>query len=195
MAEHDTHSTIPTALAALKVEDPDGAFHNVEQFWANQPCMLFFLRHFGCIGCSENVREIVPRLSELKQLGIRTIFIGCGAPLFIHPFQERHNLLHAPVELYTDTALDTYRAMGLAYGLWGGFRPRSLWEMGKAFTQGNVLRPTEGNLRQHAGAVLIDTTGRVRFYHRNQSVGDHASLPDIMQIALRLWAEAHPDVP
>ena len=190
----EIQSTVPEALSSLEVQGADGSAHVLRDFWAGQPCLLVFLRHFGCIGCSENVRELAPRLPELKRLGVRTVFIGCGAPFFIPPFQERHNLLHAPVELFSDISLETYRAAGLAYGLWEGFRPRSFVEMGRAFTQGNVQRASEGDLRQHAGAVLIDQGGCVRFYHRNQSVGDHAPLATIMQVALSLWATSHPEV-
>ena len=190
----ELHTPVPEDLGVLCVEGVGGTSHPVGVFWEDQPCLLVFLRHFGCIGCSENVRELAPRLPELKRLGIRTVLIGCGAPLFIPPFQERHNLLHAPVELYSDPDLATYRAAGLAYGLWEGFRPRSLIEMGRAFTQGNVQKAIQGDLRQHAGAMLIDQKGTVRFYHRNERVGDHASLPALMQVALTLWAEAHPEV-
>ena len=101
----EIQSTVPEALSSLEVQRADGSAHVLRDFWAGQPCLLVFLRHFGCIGCSENVRELAPRLPELKRLGVRTVFIGCGAPFFIPPFQERHNLLHAPVSFFDVTPI------------------------------------------------------------------------------------------
>lgn len=178
---------VPEAFLPLEIESSDERKVVVGDLWLERPCLFLFLRHFGCIGCAENVRQVAPRLPELQRMQTRTVFIGCGAPFFIEPFRERHNLLHAPVELYSDLSLETYRAVGLAYGLWGGFRPRSLLEMGKAFVAGNQQGEVQGDLRQHAGAMLVDTDGVVRFYHRNESVGDHVSVPAMVRAVTALW--------
>jgi len=177
---------VPTSLLPLEVESSQEVKVAIGDLWSERPCLVVFLRHFGCIGCAENVRGLAPRLPELERLGTRTVFIGCGAPLFIEPFRERHNLLHTPVELYSDVALRTYQAVGLAYGLWGGFRPRSLVEMGSAFLRGNQSQAIQGDKRQHAGAMLVDTTGVIRFFHRNESLGDHASVTEMVRAATAL---------
>jgi len=182
-------AALPDAVSAATVLQSDGTPVHLASIWRDRPALIMFLRHFGCIGCAEGVRALRPALPDFERVDTAVALVGCGAPLFIEPFRERHALLFAPVAVLTDPTLAVHRALGLAYGLWGGFRPKSLWEMARSYAAGNEQGPVQGELRQHAGALLVDQAGAVRFFHRSVSVGDHPPVPALVRAAAAIWLE------
>ena len=151
--------TLSETLRRCTVMDPDGGGHTVESLLAGRASLLLFIRHFGCIGCSENISLMAPRFTELNDLGVRTLIIGCGAPMFIEGFKERHHLLFSPAEIYSDESLASHQAAGLMYSAWGGFRPKAFYEMARAFVSGNVSGDIQGDIKQQAGAIFVDEAG------------------------------------
>ena len=186
--------TVPVSLRECVVRGNDDTEHSLDSLIAGKASLLLFVRHFGCIGCSENVGLLSARFKELSNLETQVILVGCGPTTFIDAFRERHHLLHSPAQVYSDPTLNSHRAAGLLYGLWGGFQPRALWEMGRAFVNGHVSQGAQGDIRQHAGAILIDAEGTVHFYHRNNTLGDHANAQQIVDSALTIWMAAHPEI-
>ena len=144
---------LPSGILDSAVLDSGGTAHMFADLVDGAISVVIFLRHFGCIGCSENVRSLAPRFNELDQLGVKVFLIGCGPPAFIDGFREREGLLHRPVSLFTDTTLEIQKQVGLLYGLWGGFRPKALFEMVRAFTSGHTSHGIEGDIRQQAGGL------------------------------------------
>jgi hypothetical protein len=122
------------------------------------------------------------------------VIIGVGAPNFIEGFQERHNLLFGPAEIFVDESLNTHRSAGLTYGRWAGLGPRARFEMVRAFVNGHVSGRVQGDIQQHAGALLVDVQGVVQLYHRNRSLGDHVSGSRLVETALSMWLRANPDL-
>ena len=139
---------LPHDFLRCQVKDKNGDSHALSQLLANRPTLLLFVRHFGCIGCSENTQMLSPRFDELKAVGTQVLVIGCGPPMFIEGFRERQRLLFSPAAVYTDETLSIQRAAGLMYSAWGGFRPRALFEMARAFMNGHVAGPHEGDVKQ-----------------------------------------------
>ena len=138
------NESLPEKLRACAVIADDGQTKTLGELVAGQAALILFVRHFGCIGCSENINLLAPRFKEIDKLDARILIIGCGAPMFIQGFKERHQLLFSPAEVYSDESLASHKAAGLMYSIWGGFRPRALFEMGRAFVNGNVSNGTEG---------------------------------------------------
>ena len=185
---------IPAELVECEVVRPSGEKVKIGRLISQSSAFLLFVRHFGCIGCSENVGLLSSRFSELVNLEVRTVIIGVGPAMFIEPFRERQNLIDAPVEIVTDPTLTAHKTAGLMYGLWGGLRPKALFQMARAFTNGHVSRPAEGDIKQHAGAILVDRHGIVQLYHRNASLGDHVNGQEVVDTALNGWLAEHPEV-
>jgi len=179
---------ISESLSNCVLRDANASNYRIGDLIKDQPAFLLFIRHFGCIGCSENIATMSPRFPELARLGVRTLVIGCGASLFIEGFIERHNLIDSHAEFYSDDTLSSHKAAGLMYGLWGGFRPRALFEMGRAYVNGHVSREHQGDIKQHAGAVFLDHKGQIKLYHRNQSLGDHVDPAKVIDVALVEYA-------
>ncbi len=43
----------------------------LESFWAEQPALLLYLCHFGCLCLSAQITELVPRLNDLERRPVR----------------------------------------------------------------------------------------------------------------------------
>src|SRR5262249_43613930 len=85
-------SAMPARLADVEVEDAQRQRVRLGSFWQGQRCILIFVRHFGCVGCAEQITELSPRLHELERAGVRVIVIGSGDPKYIAGFVARHGL-------------------------------------------------------------------------------------------------------
>lgn len=181
---------VDRSIADTRVLDAAGALVAVGSFWAKGPCLLVLLRHFGCVGCAEQMTELAPRLEDLAHAGVRTVLVGNGTPEQLAEFVERHALRGAPVEAVTDPSLGLYAALELRRSAWATIGPRAIVEIARAMTAGIPHRPVEGDSTQQGGVLLVDGRGIVRFFHRNRSLGDHADTSDLVEVALRLRIEA-----
>src|SRR5262245_8337380 len=133
---------IPAALSEAAVVDAGGRSVKLGTLWADGPCALVFLRHFGCPTCVENVIELLPRLTELRSLGMRVALVGSGKPEHLAPFAARAGLEGRAIDLLTDPALAAYRAAGLTRSAWATYRPASLYQVARSMAHGHDhLRP------------------------------------------------------
>lgn len=179
---------MPQELAASRVLDAAGQPRALGDSWADGACLLAFLRHFGCTGCSEHVTELSPRLLELSALGLRAVFVGNGAPQFIEGFVERHALADKRVEVVTNPTLGAFRAAGLLRSAWATFGPRSIVDEMRGLSRGLGFGGMKGDQLQQGGSLIVDASGVVAFYHRSESLGGHASAADLLDVAMRLAA-------
>jgi hypothetical protein len=179
---------VPGELADGRVLDRDGHAHRLGEAWKDGACLISFLRHFGCTGCSEHVEDLSPRLLELSALGVRAVFVGNGEPRFIEGFVERHALGDKHVEIFTDPTLAVFRAAGLLRSAWATFGPRGLADQLRGLSQGLGWGGMKGDQLQQGGSVLVDARGVVALYHRSESLGGHARAADLVEVAMRLAA-------
>ena len=183
---------VPKDVGDAEVIDPSGQRVALRSFWADKPCLLVFLRHFGCIGCSEQLYELVPRMAEIERVGVRTVLVGNGTPLQRDGFVERHSLATAPALVMTDPSLEAYRRFFFKRSVWATLGPRALVDAARAMSHGHPHKPVEGDGTQQGGVVLVDTRGVIRLYHASRSLGDHPPAADLVAAALRLAIETSP---
>jgi len=164
--------------------DRAGAPHALETTWRDRDVVLVFVRHFACIGCAEHVTALRPRLDELAVLGVDVVIVGSGTPDQLDGFIEREDLAREHVHCFTDPTLAVYRAAALARSRWGTFGPIALGQATRAFLHGHRNGKPQGDLYQQGGTLYITRAGIVRLYHRAASLGDHAKLVDVVEIAL-----------
>lgn len=177
---------VPKTLALCSVLDREGREIVLQSLWAAGPALLVFMRHFGCLCLSAQVTELSPRLFELHQLGVRTVFIGNGAPHFIDGFIERFGLADKRVEIVTDPSLASFRAAGFLHSWWATYGLRGLWDAIRAWGAGHVNHSGEGDALQQGGTLLVDANGRIAWYYRDASRGGHAPSVDIVDVVIRL---------
>jgi hypothetical protein len=185
------HAALAQAVVLRAGDAAEGAATvTLGTLWEEGPCALVFLRHFGCPACGENVAELLPRLAELRALGVRVALVGSGEPPHVAPFVALAGLEGRTVDVLTDPTLAAYRAADLARGTWATLNPVSLYRVARAMARGYPHGPALGDPLQQGGTLLVDHGGRLAFYHRNAGVGDHPPAVELVDAALALAARA-----
>ena len=176
---------MPTEAADARLLDASGASVRVASLWGRGPCLLVLLRHFGCIGCAEQMLDLAPRLQELARIGVRTVLVGNGSLEHRAGFVERNALEGAPVEVLVDPSLELYRALHLVRSAWATVGPRAIRDAARAFAGGLPHGHVEGDRTQQGGVLFVDAQGVVRLYRRSRSIGDHPPASDLVEVALK----------
>ncbi|HWB78005.1 MAG TPA: peroxiredoxin-like family protein [Nannocystaceae bacterium] len=179
---------VSAALADAMVLDREGKPSQLGQRWRDRPALLVFLRHFGCIGCAEQVGVIAPRVPELVALGIAVVFVGNGAAQFIDGFVERNGLAGQPIEIVTDPSCESFAALALERRKSAMLSPRAAANALRARLAGYGQTGIEGAGFQQGGIALVDTDGSLRYLHRDRTLGDHAPTSDVVDAVLALVA-------
>jgi hypothetical protein len=125
-----------------------------------------------------------PRLAELKTLEVRAVLVASGPVEALPAFVLEHALEGHGVTVVTDPSLTSFRAAGLLCPRFNGVR--AAVDALRALAAGYAPGRRAGDALQLGGAVFIDETGRVIYYHRALSPGDLADPNDVVQAALAL---------
>ncbi|MGH7296899.1 MAG: AhpC/TSA family protein, partial [Polyangiaceae bacterium] len=120
------------------------------------------------------------------------VIVGSGPPSSIAAFAARNTLDDKPVTLLTDPSLAAYRAAGLVRSAWATFGPRAVVDYVRALTSGFARRPTDGDLLQQGGAIVVGVGGRVVLHRVYESLGEHVDASDLVDAALALAARSSP---
>ena len=175
-------------LSTCLVQDKNRQSFRLGDFWSDRPALLIFLRHFGCIGCSEHVAALTPHLDAFEQLGISVVFIGNGTPNFIDGFIDRQGLADKPIHLVTDPSLAVYKAAQMKRSMWGTMGPSGMRDALRAWGKGHRQTTVEGDVLQLGGCLLVDTDGRVVYQYTSTSLSDLPATADLLASARRLAA-------
>jgi peroxiredoxin len=179
-----TGSPVPSALADARVLDRSARERRLGSFWEERPCVIAFLRQFGCIGCEALVTDLVPRLAEIQDAGASTVLVGNGPAEHVAAFAERHVLDDKSVDLVTDPSLGAFRAAGLLRSAWATYGPRAMIFYVRALGSGLVPRGRDGDRLQQSGAIVVARDGTVALHHVSTSLGDHVSASDLVEAVL-----------
>ncbi|MCA9661770.1 MAG: AhpC/TSA family protein [Myxococcales bacterium] len=182
----DVGDLAPDALLSAPLLDRDGSAAPLRAHLPPGPALLLFLRHFGCVGCSRQVEQLTPRVWELRDLGVTSVFIGNGRPEHLRGFVERHALADKEVVLLTDPELRAYAALDLERSLWSALRPKALFGQLKAFAAGFRGGRIEGDVEQQGGAALLDDARRIVWLRRAHYTADEVDGSDVVAAAMRL---------
>lgn len=154
------------------------------------PTLLVFLRHLACPGCSEELAELAPRVSELADLGVRVVLVTPAAPSRLPSFAKRMHLASSHAVLCSDPSLATYRAAGLRRSAWSTYKPTSIGASLWLYALGHYTTrsPDDGDVLQQGGCLLLDGAGRVLLHHRADDLSDHVPMTKVVDLALELAA-------
>lgn len=177
---------LPRALAEAPLLDAEGGSHSLGALLDGRSAVIVFLRHFGCLACSEHVTLLAPRLHELTRLGVAVIYVGNGAANFIEGFVERNAVDPAKVRVVTDPTLQVHGAVGLRRSFMSTFGPLGAVGLARAFIHGFRQTSIEGDHYQQGGVVVVDRDARVAYVHADRAAGDHAPLSDVIEAGLRV---------
>ncbi|MEZ4270959.1 MAG: peroxiredoxin-like family protein [Myxococcota bacterium] len=184
---HSPHlgAPVPAALSESTVFNTAGEPIPLQEFWRKQAALLVFLRHFGCVGCDRQVSELSPHLAQLRDWGVKTVFIGNGQVHFVEGFIERHQLSDKEVQVVTDPSLAAFLAAGLQRSWAATFGPKALVGAVGSFAKGYRQTSIQGDTSQQGGILIVDSSGCLQFHYVNRHLTDTADPADVLEAAKR----------
>ena len=104
--------------------------------------------------------------------------IGSGDPVHFAEFREKTGYRGL---LFSDPSLKAFSALGFSNGLKGFMSIGSAFKAVSAFRQGHRQGSIQGDTFQLGGAIIVDTSGSVRYFFSSQKAGDHPKVDDLLQ--------------
>lgn len=158
------------ALGEIDVLDCDGAPVRLGTLWADQPAVLVWLRHFGCLFCKEQTAELRAHASEIEGRGAQLAFIGNGGTRYATGFRDE---FCPGCTVLTDPDLRSYAAIGARHGLLTTVGPAAWGPALRAWRRGARQSAVQGHPFQQGGVVVVAPGDRVLFSHISRVAGDH----------------------
>jgi peroxiredoxin len=165
------------ALGAATVLATDGTPVRLSDEWRDDPAVIVWLRHFGCVFCREQVAEIRAHRGDIEALGSGIAFVGNGTARAAAWFQKR---FAADSTVLTDPDLVSYKAIGARSSLMSTIGPHA-WSAGiRAFRSGARQSTTKGHPYQQGATVIMAPRNRVLYQHISSAAGDHAPISAVL---------------
>lgn len=167
-----------TAAPDLVLVDHSGTNRSISEFWADQPALLMFWRHFGC-GCGiDRAKRLLEEYPAYRQAGINPVIIAQGEPPRAAAYRDQLGL---PCAVLCDPDHDAYRAYGI--GHWSVERvlydaPTEYWAhphgLGASLQDERRAegRPLVDDPWRATAEFVISTNGVVRLSHLYQYCED-----------------------
>lgn len=192
MGEIETGRSLPEDLLASLVQTRDGRSVELGSLIEPKPTAVVFIRHFGCLGCSVHMAELSPRLDELHELGLQLVIVGNGETRYMDGFMERFHLDDRLATVVTDPSLRTHQAAQLRRSFWATLGPKGILDQIRALLAGHSQNHVQGDNWQQGGAIVLDGDGSVTYYHRNETVSDHAPTSELVDGIYKLLMQRDP---
>ncbi|NUO49335.1 MAG: hypothetical protein HOV80_10810 [Polyangiaceae bacterium] len=169
----------------------DGSDVVLSSFWQDSDCLLLLLRHFACPSCSVRLGRLLPKLHQLRDLGVRVVIVGLGSTQALRTFAARMKLGGGDLDLVVSPDLAAYRWAGLSRSKWATYGPRSvavsiaLYVLGHGATR----HEDDGDVLQQGGVLFVKKGGTIAFRHADRDLADGPELSEAIQAALVSAAE------
>jgi len=152
--------------------------HSLDELSQQQPVMLVFLRHFGCIFCREALSDIAGQREHIESGGIKIVFVHMAAPEEAEKYFEKYQLSGS--EHISDPTCRFYQAFGLVKGNFRQLFGLQTWIRGfTAVTEGHSAGAQLGDGFQMPGVFIIQQGVILeRFVHKLAS-----DRPDYLDLA------------
>lgn len=142
-------------VANERLLDDRHHWHELQEFWADRPVALVFLRHFGSVFARKQARDLVARQADTESVG-NVVLIGLGTP--IQGFAFRKNT-GAQFPILTTADVTLYRTMGLWRSWIASFGPANLPSLIRLAREGIHPIQRTGDVAQLGGAFVVAAGG------------------------------------
>ncbi len=150
---------------------------SLSSFWAKQPLILAFTRHFGCTQCKEMLEELVAGQKQIRENGLDIVVVTQGTPettaLFAQEFAPGLTCL-------SDPERKAYQAYGLERAtLFQTFlNAKVLSAVRRSQKKGYKVEPPPmgQDAMQMSGTFIISTEGKLLLPFYYDDIADHPSL-------------------
>jgi peroxiredoxin len=167
-----------TEAPDLVLPDHTGVNRSLSEFWADEPVLLMFWRHFGC-GCGvDRASRLIEEYPVYRAAGIVPVIVAQGEPARAAAYRDQFEL---PCPVLCDPDHAAYRAYGI--GQWSVERvlydaPVEFWshphDLGARFQDERRAggRPLVDDPWRATAEFIIGTDGLVRLTHLYQYCDD-----------------------
>jgi peroxiredoxin len=167
-----------TALSAIELKDASGTKRRLGSLWAEQPVVVVFLRHFGCLHCRDHAAELRDRYAELRRSGADVAAIGTGSVRYAQAFVE-DDRIPFPV-LVDDDGLAARAAQVRSTSFLGMFHPRTWRATADSWRRGFRIHKAGKRVTQLGATFVIGPGPRLLYAHVDSDSADHAPLPEVL---------------
>lgn len=152
--------------------------HSVGALSKEQPVMLVFLRHFGCIFCREALADISRQREHIESGGIKIIFVHMAAGEEAEKYFEKYQL--SGLEHISDPECRFYQGFGLVKGNFRQLFGLQTWIRGfSAVTEGHSAGAQLGDGFQMPGVFIVQN-GEIQEQFIHKLASDR---PDYLDLA------------
>ncbi len=173
-ADHSATAPPQVGEAAVDAEltDVDGQIVRLSSMWTGKPIALVFLRHLGCTFCRQQLGHLKKDYSAFADAGAEVVCVAQGDAKIGKAYTILYELPFPLLLCGNDLAV--YRNWGLMRAAKSQMlNPVMLFKGVLSVLQGYKQTEVIGSGSQLGGAFVIDTTGKVRFVHRNRDASDN----------------------
>jgi peroxiredoxin len=166
------------ALEDLVVRDHHGESVRLGDLWRDQPAVLVFLRHYGCVFCRAHAVQLHRARERFAAAGAHLALIGQGTADDANRFRRVQSI---DVPVYSDPERAGYDAAGA--------KVATLSELVNARTVARALKHTvtsrirQGSIAVHQGRIVdnpaqlggvlvIAPDGSIRYAHMSEDASD-----------------------
>ncbi|QEL18134.1 peroxiredoxin-like family protein [Limnoglobus roseus] len=177
-----TGNTVPD----FSFQRPDGSTVALSELLHADCTYLLFMRHFACMPCVVQVKEISRNYERLQEAGIHVLGVGHAPPPVVTQFLERNPI---PFPVVTDVSRESYKAMGLPrVPLRHFLRPRILLDFFRLLFKGEkILRLTHTeDIQQLGGDYLIGRDRKILYVYPSRDATDRVSVETLLR-----WQAEH----
>jgi peroxiredoxin len=193
-----TSAGLPIGSGApdLSLMDETGRSRQLSDFWADQPALIMFWRHFGCSCGVQRAQRLRDEWAGYLAAGVRPVVVAPGEPLRAAAYREQHDL---PCPVLCDPDYEAYRAYGI--GQWAveqvlydapsemWSHPRGVGERFQAARRQLGRAPVDDPWRA-TGEFVVQAGGVVRLaylYQYCEDFPDPAVLTAAAQLSQPAW--------
>lgn len=128
--------------------------------------------------CRQQVADLAEQADRFESSQAVLSIIGSGDP---RHFEEFCKVTGYKGPLYADPSLDVYSFLGFSKGMTTVLGISPVFKAVSAFRKGHRQGSIQGSTFQLGGAVVIDTSGTLRYYFAGKKAGDHPAADDLIR--------------
>jgi peroxiredoxin len=173
-------------LGDLVVQDHRGAQVRLGDLWREQPAVIAFLRHFGCVFCRAQAVQLHHARERFAASGAQLVLVGQGTPDDAKRFRRAQSV---DVNVYSDPSRRSYEAAGAKLATFSELvNPRTV-ARGLKHTVTSRLR--QGSIAVHQGRIVdnpaqlggvlvVAPDGSIRYAHLSQDASDMPPVNEVL---------------
>ena len=173
-------------LAEIVLVDDLGRPTRLGDLWREQPAVLVFLRHYGCVFCRDHAAKFHRARHEFEAAGARLVAIGQGTPAQAAKFRTDQGV---DLLLLADPDRRSYAAAGAKVATLPELIGPKIVARGLARTiasripQGSIV-VHQGKIVDHpaqlGGVVVVAPDGSVRYAHMSEDASDNPPVGEVI---------------